>query len=87
MPFVVSQRILLTIHVILFLLLSFLSIFQCAKLLANTDVIQFYPSKFVLITEILDTFGKLVFERIWEKSTYKPKGSSVAMQLPGKVWL
>ena len=68
----------------IFLLSSFLSIFQCAKLLANTDVIQFYPSKFVLITEILDTFGKLVFERIWEKSTYKPKGSSVAMQLPGK---
>ena len=82
MPFVFSQRILLVIHVIFFSIL--LSIFQCAKLLANTDVIQFYPSKFVLITEILDTFGKLVFERIWEKSTYKPKGSSVAMQLPGK---
>lgn len=53
-------------------------------MLAKIDVIQFYPSKFVLITEILDTFGKLVYDRIMEKSTYKPKGSSVAIQLPGK---
>ena len=33
--------------------------FQCAKLLADVSVIQFYPSKFVLITDILDTFGEL----------------------------
>ena len=33
-------------------------IFQCSKLLADVSVIQFYPSKFVLITDILDTFGK-----------------------------
>lgn len=52
-------------------------------MLAKIDVIQFYPSKFVLITEILDTFGKLVFERIWEISTYKPKGSSTPLRLPG----
>ncbi|EEC15414.1 esophageal cancer associated protein, putative, partial [Ixodes scapularis] len=32
---------------------------QCAKLLVDTSVIQFYPSKFVLITDILDNFGKL----------------------------
>jgi hypothetical protein len=41
---------------------------QCAKLLADTKVIQFYPSKFVLISDILDTFGKLVAERIYTKS-------------------
>ncbi|XP_067285819.1 VPS35 endosomal protein-sorting factor-like [Pseudorasbora parva] len=40
-------------------------VIQCSKLLSDTSVIQFYPSKFVLITDILDTFGGLVYERIW----------------------
>ncbi|XP_040214484.1 VPS35 endosomal protein-sorting factor-like isoform X4 [Rana temporaria] len=39
-------------------------VIQCSKLLSDTTVIRFYPSKFVLITDILDTFGKLVYERI-----------------------
>ncbi|KAK2533362.1 hypothetical protein Q9233_004576 [Columba guinea] len=39
-------------------------VIQCSKLLSDTTVIQFYPSKFVLITDILDTFGKLVYDRI-----------------------
>lgn len=37
---------------------------QCAKLLADVDVLQFYPSKFVFITDILDTFGKIVYDRL-----------------------
>lgn len=28
---------------------------------------MFYPSKFALITDILDNFGRMVFERIAEK--------------------
>ncbi|KAA8581185.1 hypothetical protein FQN60_002766, partial [Etheostoma spectabile] len=40
-------------------------VIQCSKLLSDTSVIQFYPSKFVLITDILDTFGRLVYDRIW----------------------
>ncbi|XP_072311686.1 VPS35 endosomal protein-sorting factor-like isoform X1 [Eucyclogobius newberryi] len=40
-------------------------VIQCAKLLSDTSVIQFYPSKFVLITDIMDTFGQLVYDRIW----------------------
>ncbi|KAL3877496.1 hypothetical protein ACJMK2_035196 [Sinanodonta woodiana] len=55
---------------------------QCAKLLADTNVIQFYPSKFVLVTDILDTFGRLVYERLYEKAQYIPAGSGVAVKLP-----
>ena len=43
---------------------------QSAKLLGELSVPQFYPSAFVLITNILDTFGALVFDRL------KSKGSS-----------
>jgi hypothetical protein len=42
---------------------------QCSKLLADpSSVMQFYPSKFVLITDILDIFGKLVYDRLKAKS-------------------
>ncbi|XP_055636101.1 VPS35 endosomal protein sorting factor-like [Toxorhynchites rutilus septentrionalis] len=47
---------------------------QCSKLLADTSVIQFYPSKFVLITDILDIFGKLVYERLLVKGKHVPPG-------------
>uniref|UniRef100_A0A1X7VFK8 VPS35 endosomal protein-sorting factor-like n=1 Tax=Amphimedon queenslandica TaxID=400682 RepID=A0A1X7VFK8_AMPQE len=55
---------------------------QCSKLLADNGVIHFYPSKFVLITDILDNFGNLVFERIREKSAYTPPNSSKSIELP-----
>jgi hypothetical protein len=35
----------------------------------TVEVPQFFPSKFVLITEILDTFGRLVFDRLRKRST------------------
>lgn len=42
---------------------------QCSKLLADpSSVMQFYPSKFVLVTDILDIFGKLVYDRLKSKS-------------------
>ena len=44
---------------------------QCAKMLADTDVMKFYPSKFVLITDILDIFGQIVYERLKLKADFK----------------
>ncbi|CAF0825690.1 unnamed protein product [Rotaria sp. Silwood1] len=41
---------------------------QCCKLLADMNVMEFYPSKFCLITDLLDNFGKLVYTRLLEKS-------------------
>ncbi|XP_029646027.1 VPS35 endosomal protein sorting factor-like [Octopus sinensis] len=48
---------------------------QCSKLLSDTSVIQFYPSKFVLVTDILDTFGKLVYDRLKEKAMVTSPGT------------
>lgn len=42
---------------------------RCAKMLGETEGLQFYPSMFVLVSEFLDHFGKLVFERIRWKSS------------------
>ncbi|XP_052071007.1 VPS35 endosomal protein-sorting factor-like [Mytilus californianus] len=55
---------------------------QCSKLLADISVLPFYPSKFVLITDILDTFGRLVYDRLKEKAVYIPAGSGVPLKLP-----
>ncbi|ETN59685.1 esophageal cancer associated protein [Anopheles darlingi] len=55
---------------------------QCSKLLSDTSVIQFYPSKFVLITDILDIFGRLVYERLRTKAEYVRPGSREATSLP-----
>ncbi|XP_046397900.1 VPS35 endosomal protein-sorting factor-like isoform X2 [Ischnura elegans] len=41
---------------------------QCSKLLVDTSGINFYPSKFVLITDILDGFGSLVYDRLRSKA-------------------
>ena len=41
---------------------------QCSKMLADTSVIRFYPSKFVLIADILDALGSLVYDRIFARS-------------------
>lgn len=42
--------------------------FQCTKILSYTSPLQFYPSKFVLVTDLLDLFGDLVYKRLKSKS-------------------
>ncbi|KAK3713118.1 hypothetical protein RRG08_036730 [Elysia crispata] len=49
---------------------------QCSKLLVDVSVIPFYPSKFVLVTDILDTFGRLVYERLLDKAQTSLPGTS-----------
>ncbi|XP_020813657.1 UPF0505 protein CG8202 [Drosophila serrata] len=51
---------------------------QCAKMLADTTVLQFYPSQYVLITDILDVFGKLVYDRLRSKASGDPVSVSAA---------
>ena len=41
---------------------------QLAKLLADTNVPLFYPSIFVLVTDVLESFGDMVFTRLKNKA-------------------
>eukprot|EP00698_Gefionella_okellyi_P012762 TRINITY_DN3458_c0_g1_i1.p1 TRINITY_DN3458_c0_g1~~TRINITY_DN3458_c0_g1_i1.p1 ORF type:complete len:957 (+),score=233.47 TRINITY_DN3458_c0_g1_i1:41-2872(+) len=43
-------------------------VIQTSKCLADTSVPMFYPSMWVCVTEILDTFGELVWERLKRKA-------------------
>nr|XP_009769519.1 PREDICTED: UPF0505 protein C16orf62 homolog isoform X7 [Nicotiana sylvestris] len=54
---------------------------KVAKLLSDTSVLQFYPTLFVLATEILDMLGDMVWERIRQKAEYTEDGTLV--HLPG----
>ena len=47
---------------------------QCAKLLGEPSLPEFYPAMFVLTTEVLDTFGRLVYERIRCKAHDEVRG-------------
>uniref|UniRef100_A0A1B6GS92 VPS35 endosomal protein-sorting factor-like n=1 Tax=Cuerna arida TaxID=1464854 RepID=A0A1B6GS92_9HEMI len=55
---------------------------QCSKLLVDISGVQFYPSKFVLITDILDTFGQLVYDRLVVKSENTVRLGSRSASLP-----
>jgi hypothetical protein len=55
---------------------------QCAKMASDISVLKFYPSKFVLATEILDTFGRLVYERISKRSLETADGKPLPKYAP-----
>lgn len=40
---------------------------KVARLLSDTSVPHFYPTLFVLVTEVMDTVGRLVYDRIRNK--------------------
>lgn len=56
---------------------------QAAKLLTDTSVGQFYPTLFVLATDIMDMLGDLVWERIKQKAEFSDDGSVRLCFLPG----
>ncbi|KAG6977409.1 hypothetical protein JG688_00000391 [Phytophthora aleatoria] len=48
---------------------------KCVKLLADTDTApQLYPCVFVLVSDVLDAFGKLVFDRIHARASEDDNG-------------
>ncbi|KAH9803872.1 VPS35 endosomal protein sorting factor-like [Citrus sinensis] len=48
---------------------------KVARLLMDTSVLQFYPTLFVLVVEIMDMLGNLVWERIKQKAEFGEDGS------------
>jgi hypothetical protein len=51
---------------------------RVARLLCDTSVPSFYPTLFVLVTEVMDTMGRLVFSRIHAKAEREDDGTVVA---------
>lgn len=50
---------------------------KVARLLMDTSVAQFYPAIFILVTEVLDMLGNLVWERIKRKAEYDDDGNLI----------
>ncbi|XP_065862426.1 uncharacterized protein [Euphorbia lathyris] len=48
---------------------------QVAKLLMDTSVLQFYPTLFVLVTDIMDMLGDMVWKRIRQKAEFAEDGA------------
>lgn len=57
-------------------------VIKCAKMLGRNPVPQCYPSIFVLVSRVLDTFGQLVSERIKNRSTIRDEKGKLISKLP-----
>ncbi|XP_031499875.1 uncharacterized protein LOC116264072 isoform X2 [Nymphaea colorata] len=51
---------------------------KVGKLLMDTSGLSFYPTLFMLVTDVLDTLGDLVWERIKRKAEYDDDGNFLA---------
>ncbi|KAL3622281.1 hypothetical protein CASFOL_033692 [Castilleja foliolosa] len=51
--------------------------YRVARLLMDTSVIQFYPTLFVLTTDIMDMLGDLVWDRIKKKAEITEEGRPI----------
>ncbi|XP_021852740.1 uncharacterized protein [Spinacia oleracea] len=55
---------------------------KVARLLRDTDLLQFYPTLFTQVTDILDMLGDMVIERIKRKAEFTEDGTQIRA-LPG----
>lgn len=54
---------------------------QVTKLLMDTTVLQFYPTVFVIVTDMLDMLGDMVWERIKQKAELDVDGIVISSLL------
>ncbi|CAA7048419.1 unnamed protein product [Microthlaspi erraticum] len=54
---------------------------KVTKLLMDTTVLQFYPTVFVIVTDMLDMLGDMVWERIKEKAEHDVDGTLICTLL------
>eukprot|EP00667_Euglena_gracilis_P001805 EG_transcript_1804 len=57
-------------------------VIQSCKLLISCPVPQAYPSLFMLVSKVLDTFGRLVFDRIKRRAQFDERTSRPIQTLP-----
>ncbi|XP_020591949.1 UPF0505 protein C16orf62 homolog [Phalaenopsis equestris] len=50
---------------------------KVSRLLIDTSVLQFYPTLFLLVIDVMDMFGDLVWERIKKKVEYSDDGTLI----------
>ncbi|XP_044480941.1 VPS35 endosomal protein-sorting factor-like isoform X2 [Mangifera indica] len=50
---------------------------KVARLLMDTSVLQFYPTLFILATEVMDMLGDMVWERIKQKAEFAEDGTRI----------
>lgn len=52
---------------------------KVARLLSDTSVPKFYPTLFILVTDVMDTIGKLVWKRIKGKAELNDNGELIKL--------